>query len=1376
MKSSAMKFIPACLPVLLAILLPPGVFADLAGPYTPDANTLVLLHFDEAAGGSAAVNAGSLGGSFYTVNEASASSTPAAVTTMLGGAGFVSGATNFNSCLTNPTAGYLAGYDYNKSGAYQGDVSASLPSADALTMSKLNIGNGGQTPFTLEALVQFRTALDGSNHEIICTDSSGAPTGGATNRGFQFRISGSVLNFQFIGGPAAQSVSGTIPTSGADAFAAGVWFHVAMVYDGSIGTLYWTRLSPTVGAAHYLNSASLAIGAACGLVSGPLTIGNENKAAAGEQFLGCIDEVRISSVARAANQMQFYSQAVTITQDPASQNVDYNQPATLSANAASLLPLGYQWYFNSNAITAATNTSFTLNHVAAGAAGYYHVIVTNTAGYAATSSPALLVVGAANFLTHRYSFSADTSDSVGGAWGTNFGNATVAGGALVLDGASGTYMQLPANLFTASNASALTVEFWATLGANANNARVFGFGNTISGTARNYLMFTPHNSGGHELVISAGDSTFQQQVTNAGMLDNLATHVVCVMDPPNRTLSIYTNGVLEVANTNMTVGVGSLNDTLSYVGKSLNTADPALGGTVDEFRIYGGALSPISVQQSQNQGPNTVLADGPAKFITVPTNTTLPEGRVATFEASATGYLPLSYQWFKNGMLVPGATNPTYSVNTTLGENGATLLCYVSNTVGVTTYVTNTGSIMLTVFSPPAVAWLGANNGGANNDWDFGSLNWSGGGGVAAFAQDDVATLDSRGGGSTPINLTQAVAPYNLIVSGDSDYVLTSSSGNGGLVGEGGLTKSGSATLVLDVTNAMAGPVTVLGGVLQVGNSDSAGTLGSGAVTNHATLAFNRADAALSVPAAIHGSGTVRYDGVGAVTISGNSDYSGSTLINAGVVRLASASGLGDSAGATTVASGAQLYITGGGVMAEPLSISGNGDGNGALRKGGADATLHTGGVQLAADATIGVDSGATLVLSNTITGSAALSMMGNGTLTLAASNTYSGGTILAGSSTASACIINVMDSHALGTGPASMPAGTSSGRFIIGSGLTVTNAFQFGSVNPGALLGLLMVNDNTNDLVTTLSGPVEFDSSPITGGCFVGPATSGYLHITGPISSPSTGVVSARQGRMRFSGGGSYSLLTLNAGTLSIGANDGVSTLATLNMAASGPATFDLNGFSQTLAGLADAAAFAELITNSASATSTLTLNLSGSATYSGMLAGRLALVVNGSGTLLLSGSNSYGGNTTVNGGTLELANPSLASGSTVSIASGAMLQMDGEVTNTVAGLVLSGVSQPAGLYSSTTSPSYLAGPGGLLVMPVAANPTNIVSRLDGGKLVLSWPADHKGWRLQAQTNSPSVGLGTNWVDVPNTAGLTSVTNTINPKDGAVFYRLVYP
>ena len=75
-----------------------------------------------------------------------------------------------------------------------------------------------------------------------------------------------------------------------------------------------------------------------------------------------------------------------------------------------------------------------------------------------------------------------------------------------------------------------------------------------------------------------------------------------------------------------------------------------------------------------------------------------------------------------------------------------------------------------------------------------------------------------------------------------------------------------------------------------------------------------------------------------------------------------------------------------------------------------------------------------------------------------------------------------------------------------------------------------------------------------------------------------------------------------------------------------------------------------------------------------------------------------------------------------------------------------------------------------------IATNPTNITATVSGSSLVLSWPADHLGWILQAQTNSLTSGLGTNWVDVSSSASVSAVTNTIVPANPTVFYRLRLP
>jgi autotransporter-associated beta strand protein len=155
----------------------------------------------------------------------------------------------------------------------------------------------------------------------------------------------------------------------------------------------------------------------------------------------------------------------------------------------------------------------------------------------------------------------------------------------------------------------------------------------------------------------------------------------------------------------------------------------------------------------------------------------------------------------------------------------------------------------------------------------------------------------------------------------------------------------------------------------------------------------------------------------------------------------------------------------------------------------------------------------------------------------------------------------------------------------------------------------------------------------------------------------------------------------------------------------------------------------------------------------------------VNGNGTnILVSGITSI-----INGGTLNLTNstslPAFAGGESFTLFSA------GSYSGTFGTLL------PATPDSTHTWVTTQLNTAGILAVGggVNTNPTNIVTRVNGLNLELSWPADHTGWTLQAQTNSLSTGLGTNWVNVAGSTSVDSVTNGINPANGSVFYRLIY-
>jgi hypothetical protein len=65
-----------------------------------------------------------------------------------------------------------------------------------------------------------------------------------------------------------------------------------------------------------------------------------------------------------------------------------------------------------------------------------------------------------------------------------------------------------------------------------------------------------------------------------------------------------------------------------------------------------------------------------------------------------------------------------------------------------------------------------------------------------------------------------------------------------------------------------------------------------------------------------------------------------------------------------------------------------------------------------------------------------------------------------------------------------------------------------------------------------------------------------------------------------------------------------------------------------------------------------------------------------------------------------------------------------------------------------------------------------SINDALSGNLLILSWPADRIGWRLQTQTNS-LFGI---WVNVPNSPMTNQMSFQLAPNVGSVFYRLRFP
>ena len=162
------------------------------------------------------------------------------------------------------------------------------------------------------------------------------------------------------------------------------------------------------------------------------------------------------------------------------------------------------------------------------------------------------------------------------------------------------------------------------------------------------------------------------------------------------------------------------------------------------------------------------------------------------------------------------------------------------------------------------------------------------------------------------------------------------------------LAKVGSGTLTLTgSTNTYASGTTISGGTLQIGSGGVAGSVGTGAITDNATIAFNRSDFITDTNfGVITGVGNLAKRGAGILTLSKAHTFSGATLIEAGTLALTNSGAILNSSN-VIISAGGLLDVSGatGGAMtlANAKKISGFGSVRGNFTIGGG-ATLSPGG------------------------------------------------------------------------------------------------------------------------------------------------------------------------------------------------------------------------------------------------------------------------------------------------------------------------------------------------------------------------------------------------------------------------------------------------
>lgn len=222
------------------------------------------------------------------------------------------------------------------------------------------------------------------------------------------------------------------------------------------------------------------------------------------------------------------------------------------------------------------------------------------------------VIGQPKALVHRYSFddavgSTTAIDSVGGpAWNGSLPNSGTFGSSrLALAASARQYLQLPAGIL--SNYPAVTIEAWVSFPTQLPvNCFFYGFGNTNGSSGTSYIFCAPRAG---RIAITAGDWSGEQNAySGVDFSYHTNLHFVAVYNPPAGYIAIYTNGVLAGINNAVTVPFTSVNNFYSYIARSLYSGDPYPDLSLDEFRIYSGALYSDEIAATEALGPTQVLS------------------------------------------------------------------------------------------------------------------------------------------------------------------------------------------------------------------------------------------------------------------------------------------------------------------------------------------------------------------------------------------------------------------------------------------------------------------------------------------------------------------------------------------------------------------------------------------------------------------------------------------------------------------------------------------------------------------------------------------------------------------------------------------------
>lgn len=823
--------------------------------------------------------------------------------------------------------------------------------------------------------------------------------------------------------------------------------------------------------------------------------------------------------------------------------------------------------------------------------------------------------------------------------------------------------------------------------SGAGSFQKLGSGTLILQGTNSYLGNTTITAGTLQIDHIASWPSSSPKITDNGILNFNQTGSLSVSQQITGTGSVamINSGTLILAPGN----TYQLGTTISGGGTVQATADSALGSSSGPLAFNNGTLdipvgttSYVSSRSVSLAGAGIISVDDPAG--------------IATFNGTISGSNPLTKEG--PGTLILTGNNAAYTGDTTI--SAGTLQINNATSYQSSGTVTDNGSFVFK--NNTGIANVGGVISGT------GSLTMSGLGTLTLGSANSYSGPTNVSAGTLLISAQDGLSPNSSAVNitGNGTLAFNNSApvtvGNN-ISGTGNLTMQGTSTLILTGSNTgLTGKTTISSGTLQVSNSGSLPA--SSQIIDNGILSLDYTGTN-TLNGVISGTGSVQLINNGILTLGGANTYSGGTLISGGGTIQGLNLGMGPitfnngtwdiTSNYTSLTQG--IILTGPGTIGVDNpniailgSISGTGSftkaGTGTLILEGANSfgplTISAGTLQFNIPSSViltaGIVDNGSLVFNTSalvqmqgdITGSGGLTIQGTGTLELSGVNSYMGSTTISSGTlqvdnfnslppgTPSTVITdngilnfnyasgsNTLASQIVGTGSVNLinsgvlALSNASNSYSGGTNISGGGTIQWSNDGQlGASSGSVTLNGGTLDITGGIplsarpffllgTGPNTIDTNGNT------VVLSGNITGTGPLTKQGSGTLEL-QGSNNF--GSSTNPITIAAGTLQI------------DNAASFPLGTPVidNGL---------------LLFNQAS-----TINLIGNLTGTG------ALTMQGSGSLVLFGANTYAGLTTVSNGTLQIANAnSLPSGGNVDILSPGALMFTHAGTATAAGMI---------------------------------------------------------------------------------------------------------